>query len=134
MSVRTRGFSLPELLTVAAIMALLAALAYPGWQQHLTTGRRVLAAACLIEQAQVMEQYYVMKRGYHDAPEPLPCAGISKFYALSFAEIPTASSYTLQAVPQGVQAERETQCGTLSINQRGERMVSVEGADLGRCW
>jgi len=129
-----RGFSLLELLAVAVIVTVLGAVAYPGYQRHLAGSRRVLAGACLLEHAQVMERHYALKQGYLDAPEPDPCRGLSEFYQVSFAETPTASTYLLQAVPQGAQAVHDAQCGTLSINQWGERMVSVEGISPLRCW
>jgi len=129
-----RGFTLMELLIVAVIVAVLGVVAYPGYQRHLAAGRRVVAAACLLEHAQFMERHYAVKQSYLDAPEPLPCHGVAEFYQLSFAEIPAVTTYVLQAVPQAAQAMHDAQCGTLSINQRGERMVSIEGTLLQQCW
>jgi len=129
-----RGFSLMELLAVAAIVAVLSAVAYPGYQRHLAAGRRVVAAACLLEHAQAMERHYALKQSYLDAPEPVACHGLSEFYQISFAENPAAGTYLLQAVPQGAQVVHDAQCGTLSVNQWGERMVSVADTPPLRCW
>jgi len=132
--VNARGFSLLELLAVAAIVAVLGAVAYPGYQRHLAAGRRVAATACLLEHAQAMERYYVAHQGYLDAPVPVPCHGLSGFYQFSFAQAPTEITYVLQAVPLNAQAVHDAQCGILSLNQWGERMVSVEGTPSSRCW
>jgi len=129
-----RGFSLLELLAVAAIVAILGAVAYPGYQRHLVASRRVVARACLLEHAQALERYHALKQGYLDAPAPRVCHGLGAFYQISFAAAPTAAAYTLQAVPQGAQAIHDAQCGTLSINQWGERMISVDGTPPLRCW
>jgi len=127
------GFSLLELLLVAVIVAVLGAVAYPGYQRHMAASRRVLAAACLLEHAQAMERHYAARQGYLDAPVPTPCHGLTGFYQLSFAEAPTAGTYLLQALPQGEQAIHDAHCGILSINQWGERMVSADG-EPERCW
>jgi len=132
--VNTRGFSLMELLVVVSIMAILGAMAYPGYQRHLAGSRRVAAAACLLERAQAMERYYAINQGYLDAPAPLPCHTVAGFYQLSFVDAPTAQAYVLQAVPQGAQAIHDTHCGTLSLNQWGERMVSVADTEPMQCW
>jgi len=128
-----RGFTLMELLIVAAIVALLGAVAYPGYQRHLAASRRVMASACLIGQAQMMERHYAAQQGYQDAPEPVPCHEVTGFYQFAFADAPTADTYVLQAEPQGVQAVHDAGCGTLSLNQRGERMVSTD-REPERCW
>jgi len=132
--VNARGFSLMELLVVVFIMAILGAMAYPGYQRHLAGSRRVAAAACLLERAQAMERYHAINQGYLDAPAPLPCHEVAGGYQLSFAATPTAQAYVLQAVPQGAQAIHDAHCGTLSLNQWGERMVSASETEPMRCW
>jgi len=129
-----RGFSLLELLVVVSIMLILGVLAYPGYQRHLAASRRVAASACLLEHAQTMERHYALKRAYLDAPEPLPCRTVAEFYQLSFAAVPTAQEYVLQAIPQGAQAVHDAHCGILLLNQWGERMVSVAGTEPMQCW
>jgi len=129
-----RGFSLLELLVVVSIMVILGALAYPGYQRHLAGSRRVAAAACLLEHAQAMERHYAVNQGYQDAPAPPQCHTVAGFYQLSFADAPTAQTYVLQAVPQNAQAVHDAHCGTLSLNQWGERMVSVPDTEPMQCW
>jgi len=133
-SAGNRGFSLLELLVVVVIVALLGTLAYPGYQRHLAGSRRVAAVACLLQQAQAMERYYALKQGYQEAPAPVACQEVARFYQFSFATEPTTTAYTLQAVPQGAQAIHDAHCGTLSINQWGERMISAVDAEPAQCW
>jgi len=131
---RPCGFTLLELLIVITIVVVLSVLTYPGYQRHLAGSRRVAATACLLEHAQLMERYYILKQGYLDAPAPAQCREVAAFYQLSFAAEPTADGYVLQAVPQGAQAIHDVHCGTLSINQWGERMVSAAETAPIQCW
>jgi len=131
---RAGGFSLLELLSVLVIVAVLGAVAYPGYQRHLASARRTIAAACLLEHAQAMERHYAVRQSYLEAPEPLPCQDVSRFYQIAFAAALLPDAYVLQAEPQGAQADSDAHCGTLSINQWGVRMVSVEGTDPMQCW
>jgi len=132
--VNARGFSLLELMVVLVIVAILGALVYPGYQRHLAESRRVVAVACLMEHAQTMERHYAVKQSYLEAPIPVPCQGVAAFYQLSFVAEPATTSYVLQAVPQGTQAIHTAHCGTLSINQWGERMVSAADSAPMQCW
>jgi len=131
---RLRGFSLIELLVVVAIVAILAAIAYPGYQRQTATSRRTLAATCLMQNAQALERHYAARQSYLDAPAPLVCREIAAFYQIGFATPPTATAYLLQAVPQGAQAALDARCGTLSLNQWGERGSGADEPDAVPCW
>lgn len=133
MKIQMRGFTLIELMIVVAIIAILAAIAYPSYTDYVTRTRRAAAGACAMEAAHYMERYYTTKMTYLNAvlPQTECMNDIADHYTVQLSGAATATAYTVQAVPQGVQASRDTKCGTLSINQ-----VGVKGAagSVAECW
>ncbi|CTP84289.1 hypothetical protein XTPLMG728_0504 [Xanthomonas translucens pv. poae] len=128
------GFTLIELMIVVAVIAILAAIAYPSYTAHVVKARRATAASCLMERGQDMERYYTTHLTYVSAPALTQCDGVTDFYTLSFNGSVSAKAYSLQAVPKGAQLTRDTKCGTLYLNQKGERTASVSGTDPMSCW
>jgi type IV pilus assembly protein PilE len=134
-----KGFTLIEVMMVVAILGILVAIALPSYQNSVMRTWRSKGAACLTNLAQAMERRFSANMSYA-IPATVPANGcttedgMAQRYAFSFTDTPTATAYTLQAVPQGAQAARDTECGTLSINQLGARTASVEDADISRCW
>lgn len=150
--IRSRGFTLIELMIVVAIIAILAAIAYPTYTRYITKTRRNAASACLSEYANFMERYYTTNLTYAPpatpgpgdptatAPPPLACSDTTQtgaYYNYTFASKPTATTYEILAAPQGVQKDRDTECGTLALDQAGQRHYQTNKTDasgLATCW
>lgn len=130
---KNAGFSLIELMIAVAVIAILSAIAYASYQSSVVRTRRSAAAACLQEQAQLMERYYTTNLKYEGAPDPTCDADVTRFYAISFVEDPTEKAFELQAVPQEPQATNDAKCGTLTLDQKGVRGVSGSG-ERDACW
>lgn len=136
------GFTLIEVMIVVAIIAILAAIAYPAYYKHIVRTRRVAAEGCLSQYANYMERYYTTNLRYDqdtsstpvpNSPPTLDCAGTSQTgndyqYSLVASAL-TASTYTVQAVPKNAQLTNDTMCGTLSLDQAGNRLPATTG-----CW
>lgn len=106
-----KGFTLIELLVAIVVVAILASIAIPGYQQHIRNSRRATAQADLLGFANAMERYYTQNNTYlgaaaggADTGAPTvysaasPVDGGRPIYALTI-QAATATSYTLQAMP-----------------------------------
>ncbi|MFN6961561.1 MAG: type IV pilin protein [Rhodocyclaceae bacterium] len=129
------GFTLIELMIALVVVAILAAIAYPGYQNHVLRTRRATAAACLEELAQQMERRYTTSMSYSQ-PSSLPAAAcvndLSGFYSFAFALQTTASTYKLKATPVGPQA-KDTKCGALTLDHLGTK-GKTGPASVAECW
>lgn len=120
---RASGFTLIEVMIVVVVIGLLAAVAYPSYQDAIRKSRRADAKAALSELAQFMEHTYTENNTYKPggANPTLPFTespkdGAGKYYDLSLTAS-TATSFTLQAEPKAAQSGD----GVLQIDNTGAR-------------
>ncbi|HEX5353706.1 MAG TPA: type IV pilin protein [Rhodanobacteraceae bacterium] len=144
---RSRGFTLLELMIVVAIVAILAAVAYPTYIKYITRTHRAAATACLTEYANYMERYYTTNLRYDQDTDgtaisfpDLDCKSKSQTgdsYSYAFSGTPTQAAYKILATPIDPQLSRDTECGVLGIDQSGQRYYKstlTDPAGLNTCW
>jgi len=61
---KKRGFTLIELMITVAIVAILAAIAYPSYQQYVIRGNRAAAQAQMMDIASRQQQFLLANRAY----------------------------------------------------------------------
>lgn len=135
-----KGFTLIEVMIVVAVVAILAAIAYPSYQRQIQKSRRTDAKTALLDLATRQERYFTMNNTYVGAADKLGYGGPfpldvltsgTAFYQLNV----TASSstgFTATATPVNAQAS-DTLCGTYTIDQLGTQNSSgTLGAAA--CW
>ncbi len=131
---KNKGFTLIELMIVVAIIAILAAIAYPSYQGAIRDTRRGVAQADLVELAGFMERYYTTNSKYTDAAIPFnesPQEGGAVYYNLSVT-IPSATTFVLVATPAGSQAT--DYCGVLTLEGTDKKTAVYAGSIVAGCW
>ena len=137
-----RGVTLIELMIVVAVIAIIAAVGYPSYLDSVRNSKRADCSGGLVSLANSMERHYSVNGSYLGAAAggantgapaifaaACPIDGGDATYNLTI-QAATASTYTLQAVPVGDQANDK--CGTLTITNTGAK--NVAGATAGTTW
>ncbi|MEM9173303.1 MAG: type IV pilin protein [Pseudomonadota bacterium] len=138
------GVTLIELLIVVAIVAILASLIIPSYQDSLRKARRADGQSVMLELSQWMERFYT-ENGRFDQdragagvaasiPAELlsaPKGANTAFYNLAVANL-TRETFTITAT--AVAAQAGDKCGNLTLTQTGAKGMSASGFSIDQCW
>lgn len=128
------GFTLIELMVVVAVVAILASIAVPSYQEQIRKSRRAQAKADLVEYMQMAERRFTVDNSYATFVLPTNQSpredGATARYTIA-ATTQTATQLVLTATAQGPQAQ--DRCGNLSISNTGLKTETGPAA-LSDCW
>ncbi len=131
---RMRGITLIELMVVVIIVGILAAVAYPSYQEQVRSTRRADGKSVLLQTAQALERCYSRFSSYNNAGcgVTFPINSPEQFYVVTSAAL-SAAAFTLSAAPQGTQVE-DIKCGTLRLTSTGVQGSQGADTDVNSCW
>lgn len=131
-----RGFTLIELMIVVAVVAILAAIAYPSFQEQIRKSRRAQAKADLVEYAALAERFHTANNSYvgFELPKtvsPREDGATARYNLTPAGAFTAANTFTITATP--IAPQDKDRCGTLSLSQSGVKTETGE-AELSECW
>lgn len=131
---RTKGFTLIEVMIVVAIIGILAAVAYPSYLSYIIRANRAAAESFMMELSSKQERYVLDKRSYTATVSDLMSVPgeVSQNYDVTIENV-AATTYTIKATPIGRQLVKDTLCGTLTLDQAGNKGQTGTGS-VTECW
>lgn len=137
---KLKGFTLIELMIVVAIVAILAGIAYPSYQDSVRKARRADATEVLMRVAQAQERHFTQFGRYASSLEGgavsaenlgMTAASLDSEGGFSTVSLSNAgtTTYTLTATI----TPADPDCGDLTLNQIGEKGESGS-KDVDFCW
>lgn len=128
---RRFGFSLIELLIVLTIIGILITLSMPLYSHYVARTNRAAAEIALMKLATALEEYHIIHHTYENATLNtlhFPNDIANHQYQLSITSA-SAMQYSIAAIP----AKIDERCGTLTLNDQGEKGITGQG-QLSDCW
>lgn len=143
---RQAGVTLIELMIVIVIIGIIASAAYPLYTQYVVRAKRSVGTTMLLQVADRQQQYFMDHKRYASSLESLGFTSNpfmmndqgalvadgdpNRIYGISLSDT-TATTYTATAEPQENQADKDTQCASLTLTHAGEKGQSGSGT---KCW
>ena len=124
---RQGGFTLIEILVSLTVVAILAAIAYPSYQDHMRKGRRAAAQAFLVDAASRQQQYLLDARTYALGAGAIAALNltvptqVSSYYTIAVTPAVATTPPTYQIVATPVAATAQASDGVLTLDQDGNR-------------
>lgn len=138
----TRGFSLIELMITLVIIAILAAVAIPGYRNYVMRTQRGDATAALLRIAAAQEKHYLQRNTYTTNLNDAPPDGLgipmteNGWYTLGVDDVApgglTAGYQATATADAGGPQGGDDACQTFTINHQSVRDSAPDPVDV--CW
>ena len=134
----TSGFTLIELMIAIAVVAILATIAIPSYQNYILKSGRADAKAALYGVAQTLERCYTRFSAYNDddcaLSESEKIMSENEKYEVTVTTL-NANDFLLTAEPQGGQT-KDSECGDFTLDHTGQKGAKggTEPAIIEKCW
>ena len=133
MNKKTRGFTLIELMIVIAILAIIVAVGYPSYMEHIKKSRRAEGMGQLLELADRMERAYSDGGTYPTVISEVYVATTDGgFYTLSIVSANNVS-FTVSAAPTSLGRQNDDKCETFTLTSLGQKSVTGSVPNS-HCW
>ncbi len=136
---QSTGFTLIELMIVIAIVGILAAVAYPAYQDHIRKSNRAAAQACMMDVAQRQQNYMMNNRSYATSLATLNIGlpdDVSPFYAVGGTNLGVfvgpPAGFNLQLDP--VSGSTQAGDGSLCLTNAGARTRNCQAGGTPEGW
>ncbi|HZF98496.1 MAG TPA: type IV pilin protein [Pseudoxanthomonas sp.] len=122
-------------MVVVAVVAILASIALPSYQESVRKSRRAQAKADLVEYAHLAERFRTANNTYAGFALPAEVSpresGATRRYNLAF--VGNQATFTLKAIPAAGGGQEVDRCDELWIDQAGKK-TETGVAPFNECW
>lgn len=126
-----RGMTLIELVIVVAIVGILMTLAVPSYRSYTLRVHRTEAIRMLL-QASMCQERLAASRGSYDTRLCRPVSAQHRYEITYSVPDSQGHAYVAMAVPNG--AQLADPCGSLLLDQSGNRRISAANVSVTKCW
>ena len=127
------GFTLIELMITVAVLAIIASIAYPSYQEQMRKTRRADAKAALMDAAAKAERHYT-QFGNYGGTIPIPATSSEGYYTIVLTPATGANPQTFSITATRAGSQANDKCGNFSIDQAQSKTVAGGYLGAAQCW